>query len=89
MSSSTIDNTATTPEIALDPIVSELRARIMEAPERLEGNEESRLHAEATLSNTFEIGLDGNLVGGFGQELQLARALAMDTFVVRYAHAEY
>eukprot|EP00903_Cladosiphon_okamuranus_P012123 g11375.t1 len=74
--------TALAPEAALDPIISELRARIVDAPDSLEGNEESRLHAEATLSTTFEVGRDGNVVGGFEQELQLARALATDTFVV-------
>ena len=80
-----IDSSALAPEIALDPIISELRARILDAPDRLEGNEESRLHAEATLSTTFEVGFDGNMVGGFEQELQLAKALATDTFVVRDA----
>lgn len=84
MSTTTTDNAAVAPEVALDPIISELRARILDAPDRLEGNEESRLHAEATLSTTFEVGFDGNVVGGFEQELQLARALAADTFVVRY-----
>lgn len=79
----TADSTALAPEVALDPIISDLRARILDAPDRLESNEESRLHAEATLSTTFEVGCDGNVVGGFEQELQLARALAMDTFVVR------
>lgn len=81
MSSTT--HAALAPEVALDPIISELRARILDAPDRLEGNEESRLHAEATLSTTFEVGCDGNLVGGFEAELQLVRALATDTFVVR------
>ncbi len=74
--------TAVDPEEALDPIISELRARILDAPCPLEGNEESRLHAEATLSTTFEVGVDGGVVGGFEQEVRLARALALDTFVV-------
>lgn len=85
----TTDSPAIAPEVVLDPIISELRARILDAPDRLEVNEESRLHAEATLSTTFEVGCDGNVVGGFGQELQLARALATDTFVVRNSVYKY
>lgn len=76
----TVPNTVA--EAALDPIIADLRARIAKAPVPLEGNEESRRHAEATLSTRFEIGSDGKLIGGAAQEARLARALALDTFVV-------
>lgn len=69
-------------EAALHPIVSQLRARIAAAPGPLEDNEESRRHAEATLSERFEVDSDGDLVGGAEQEARLVQALARDTFVV-------
>ena len=69
-------------EAALHPIVSQLRARISAAPGPLEDNEESRRHAEATLSESFEVNSDGDLVGSSDQEARLVRALARDTFVV-------
>lgn len=80
---STTTTAAVTPEAALDPIIQELRARIVEAPEPLEGNRESQRHADEVISTTFEVDCDGNLLGGDGQELRLATALALDTFVVR------
>lgn len=87
MSSSSTSTCTTTAvraptEVALDPIVSDLRSRILGAPTLLEGNEESRLHAEATLSTTFRVDNDGNLLGAFDQQVRLARALALNTFVV-------
>lgn len=75
-------NSISIAEAALHPIVSQLRARIAAAPGPLENNEESRRHAEATLSERFEVNSDGDLVGGSEQEARLVRALARDTFVV-------
>ena len=75
-------NNTSIAEAALCPIVSQLRARIAAAPGPLEDNEESRRHAEATLSERFEVNGDGDLVGGSEQEARLVRALARDTFVV-------
>ncbi|CAN0330721.1 unnamed protein product [Ectocarpus sp. 12 AP-2014] len=81
-STTTKTTAAVTPEAALDPIIQELRARIVEAPEPLEGNRESQRHADRVISTTFEVDCDGNLLGGEGQELRLASALARETFVV-------
>lgn len=72
----------TAAEVSLEPVVSDLRARIAQAPIPLEGNEESRLNAEATLPDRFEIDRDGNVVGGAEQEDRLVRALSLDTVVV-------
>lgn len=87
LSATTVDDSSTTnnvsiAEAALSPIVSQLRARIAAAPGPLEDSEESRRHAEATLSERFEVNGDGDLVGGSEQEARLVRALARDTFVV-------
>ncbi|CAB1102280.1 unnamed protein product [Ectocarpus sp. CCAP 1310/34] len=82
-STTTRTTPAVTPEAALDPIIQELRARIVEAPEPLEGNRESQRHADRVISTTFEVDCDGNLLGGEGQELRLARALALETFVTK------
>lgn len=68
---------------ALDPVVSDLRARISQAPRALEDNQAAQRHAEeVTFSSRFEIDGDGNVVGGEEQEARLARALSRDAFVV-------
>lgn len=68
---------------ALEPVVTDLRARISQAPRALEDNEASQRHAEeSAFSSRFEIDSDGNVVGGEVQEARLARALARDTFVI-------
>ncbi|CAM9516456.1 unnamed protein product [Scytosiphon promiscuus] len=73
--------TSVSTEVAFAPIISELQARIVDAPNPLEDNESAQRRADQ-LGKPFEVGGDGNLVGGFAEEVRLAGALAMDTFVV-------
>lgn len=86
MTATTTAATAVSAEVAFAPIISELKARIADAPNPLEDNESAQRHADQ-LGKAFEVGGDGNLVGGFAEEVRLAGALSMDTFVVRYTAA--
>lgn len=83
MTTTTTAAAAVSPEAAFAPIISELKTRTADAPSPLEDNESAQRHADQ-LGKAFEVGGDGNLVGGFAEEVRLAGALSMDTFVVRY-----